>query len=305
MAAFTVVIPTFNRAHIISRALGSVLQQTYKDFEIIVVDDGSLDRTAEVVHSFSDARIQYISIEASGGPATPRNEGIRRAQGEWIAFLDSDDYWLPEKLDVIAEVIHHQPVDFVSHYQAVVNSAGATIGVMGPRLDAKLTYGGLLCTENTLATSSVAVRRAFLERNELFFSEEYQYRAIEDFDLWLRILRSGANSFVVPRVLGQNISDEEHIGTNNLFFQNMHRLLSDHSDWLEGQDKRQKRLSRSRLFANLYIRRGMELLREGRFFAGIGMAMSGFKVSPLQGVNYFALRLRQRLMLPGYRHFSR
>jgi teichuronic acid biosynthesis glycosyltransferase TuaG len=305
VTTFSIVIPTFNRAHVIDRAIRSVLDQTFQDFELIVVDDGSSDATEQVVTSFSARRIHYVPKKASGGPAGPRNEGIRRAQGEWIAFLDSDDYWFPEKLDVIAEVIHHQQVDFVSHYQAVVSMAGATIGVMGPRLDAKLTYGGLLCTENTLATSSVAVRRAFLEKHDLFFSEEYQYRAIEDFDLWLRILRSGANSVVVPRVLGQNISDEEHIGTNNLFFQNMHHLLSDHSDWLEGQNKRQKRLSRSRLFANLYIRRGMELLREGRFVAGIGMAISGFKVSPLQGVNYFSTRLRQRLVLPGYRHFSR
>jgi len=110
---------------------------------------------------------------------------------------------------------------------------------------------------------------------------------------------------VIPRVLGQNISDEEHIGTNSLFFQNMHRLLSDHADWLEEQDQCEKHFSRSRLFANLYVRRGMEVFREGRFFAGIGMAISGFKVSPLQGVNYFSTRLRQRLVLPGYRHFSR
>jgi len=305
MTVFSVVIPTFNRAHIIGRAIEAVLLQTYKDFEIIIVDDGSLDRTDKIVSSFGDPRIHYIPIEASGGPATPRNEGIRQAQGEWIAFLDSDDYWFPDKLNVIAEVIKHQDVDFVSHYQAVVSSAGESVGLMGPRLDAELTYGGLLRTENTLATSSVVVRQAFLERHELRFSEEYQYRAIEDFDLWLRILRLGANSVVIPRVLGQNISDEEHIGTNSLFFQNMHRLLSDHADWLEEQDQCEKHLSRSRLFANLYVRRGMEVFREGRFFAGIRMAMSGFKMSPTQGVNYFFLRLRQRLMLPGYRHFSR
>lgn len=96
----SVIIPTYNRAHLIGRAIQSVLNQTYQDFEIIIVDDASIDNTEEVVKSFSNKRIRYIRLkENSGGSAAPRNTAIKIARGEYIAFQDSDDEWLPEKLE--------------------------------------------------------------------------------------------------------------------------------------------------------------------------------------------------------------
>ena len=95
----SVIISTYNRAHLIGRAIQSVLDQTYQDFEIIVVDDASTDNTEEVVSNFDDERIRYIRLkENSGTSATPRNTAIKIARGKYIAFQDSDDEWLPEKL---------------------------------------------------------------------------------------------------------------------------------------------------------------------------------------------------------------
>jgi glycosyltransferase involved in cell wall biosynthesis len=302
---FSVIIPTFNRAHLLGTAIDSVLNQTFKDFEILIVDNGSTDNTQEVVQGIKDARLKYLYIEPTGSPAGPRNAGLRSSRGEWVAFLDSDDVWFPEKLERIGAIAEINAYDLISHFQEKTDERGRYVGVMGPRLNMEPSYIELLTTENTFATSSVVVRREILERHELSFRLESGYVAVEDYDLWLRILRVGGKSFVLPSVLGRNYAPRNHLGSEEIFFKNMARLLSDHSDWLEEQDQRQKCLSRSRLFANLYIRRGMELLREGHFFAGLGMAISGFKTSPIQGVNYFSLRLRQRLMLPGYRHLSR
>lgn len=95
----SVVIPTYNRAHLVGRAIQSVLNQTYQDFEIIVVDDGSTDNTEEVVKSFNDPRIRYIRHDQNRGGSAARNTGIKMARGEYIAFQDSDDEWLPEKLE--------------------------------------------------------------------------------------------------------------------------------------------------------------------------------------------------------------
>lgn len=97
----SVIIPTHNRAHLIGRSIQSVLNQTYKDFEIIVVDDGSTDNTREVIKEFQrkDKRIKCIRHEKNKGGSAARNTGIKLARGEYIAFQDSDDEWLPEKLE--------------------------------------------------------------------------------------------------------------------------------------------------------------------------------------------------------------
>jgi len=97
----SVIIPTYNRAHLVGRAIQSVLNQTYKDFELIIVDDGSTDNTKEAVKEFQkkDKRIRYIRHKENKGGSATRNTGIRVANGEYIAFLDSDDEWLSEKLE--------------------------------------------------------------------------------------------------------------------------------------------------------------------------------------------------------------
>jgi glycosyltransferase involved in cell wall biosynthesis len=99
----SVSVSTYNRAHLLGRALRSVLAQTFQDYEIIVVDDGSTDNTEEVVRSFGDARIQYLRHESNRGQSAAINTGIRAATGEYVAFLDDDDEWLPEKLAIQLE----------------------------------------------------------------------------------------------------------------------------------------------------------------------------------------------------------
>lgn len=98
---FSVIIPTYNRAELLGQAIQSVLDQSFKDFELIVVDDYSTDNTKEIVNSFRDNRIKYIVNSHSKGVSGARNTGILMSKGEWIAFLDSDDVWLPEKLNLL------------------------------------------------------------------------------------------------------------------------------------------------------------------------------------------------------------
>jgi glycosyltransferase involved in cell wall biosynthesis len=95
----SVIIPTYNRAGCIERAVNSVLAQTYTNLEVIVVDDGSEDNTESVVASMPDGRVRYVKQDANRGAAAARNAGVRHAEGELIAFQDSDDYWYPDKLE--------------------------------------------------------------------------------------------------------------------------------------------------------------------------------------------------------------
>jgi len=105
----SVIIPTFNRADLIEYSIISVLNQTYQNFEIIIIDDGSTDNTREVVHSIKDKRIKYIYYKHVGLPASARNKGIMIARGEFIAFLDSDDIWLPKKLEMQIKTFNKIP----------------------------------------------------------------------------------------------------------------------------------------------------------------------------------------------------
>ena len=109
MPEISVVIPTYNREHTLRRAVQSVLGQTFTDFEVIVVDDCSTDQTKNLVESFRDKRIVYVRHDQNAGPGAARNTGIRRARGQLIAFLDSDDEWLPEKLRLQVEFLKGAP----------------------------------------------------------------------------------------------------------------------------------------------------------------------------------------------------
>jgi glycosyltransferase involved in cell wall biosynthesis len=107
MIPVSVVIPSYNRAHCILETLESVYSQTFRDFEVVIIDDGSTDNTREVLAPFGD-RIRYIHQE-NRGLAGARNRGIAEARGEWIAFLDSDDLWLPEKLELQFQAVTRSP----------------------------------------------------------------------------------------------------------------------------------------------------------------------------------------------------
>jgi glycosyltransferase involved in cell wall biosynthesis len=105
----SVIIPTYNRQHMVDRALGSVLNQTYRDVEVIVVDDCSSDDTEQVIARIDDTRIRYMRHEINRGAPAARNSGFAAARGMYVAFLDSDDEWLPEKLEKQLNLFHIAP----------------------------------------------------------------------------------------------------------------------------------------------------------------------------------------------------
>lgn len=188
MVCVSVIIPTFNRFPLLCRAVNSVLKQTYVNVEIIVVDDGSTDDTP-VLFPQQFPSVQYVKIEHSGLPAVARNVGIRLAKGEFIAFLDSDDQWLPNKLSQQVAVLHTHPMAglvcsnaFVLHKQEETTSQ--------PYLRSDQGQSGLalaaLLEDNFVITSTAMVRRATLKHVGVF-CEDHILRAVEDYDLWLRV----------------------------------------------------------------------------------------------------------------------
>src|SRR5215831_17207605 len=120
MAKVSVIIPTYNRAGFLRTAIISVLNQTFQDFEIIVVDDASTDNTPEVVTHFGDKRIKYIHNDINKGDAGTRNVGVVNSNCTYIAFLDDDDEWLPNKLQMQIDMLEDALIDIAGIYTNIL-----------------------------------------------------------------------------------------------------------------------------------------------------------------------------------------
>ncbi len=178
----SVVIPTYNRASFFKEAIDSVLSQTFRDFELIVVDDGSTDETPELLLSYGN-KIKVIK-KANKGPSAARNRGIKTAKGEWIAFLDSDDVWKPDKLEKQVQFIKDNPDIKICQTEEIWIRNGKRVN---PRKKHEMHSGWIyeqclpLCI---VSPSSVMIHRDVFEKVG-FFDETMP--ACEDYDLWLRI----------------------------------------------------------------------------------------------------------------------
>jgi len=177
----SVIIPTYNRQEFLAKAIDSVLGQTYTDFELIVVDDGSTDDTARCVAGYG-AQVCYIYQE-NRGPAAARNTGIRAAEGELIAFLDSDDRFAPEKLAVQQAAMAALPEYLISHTDEIWYRRDKLLNQKKKHFRPHGFIFGECLKLCVVGMSTVMVRREFFERIG-YFDEELP--CCEDYDLWLR-----------------------------------------------------------------------------------------------------------------------
>ena len=161
----SIIIPTYQNCNRLRGALNSVLSQTYDDYEVLIMDDGSTDGTEEMVNSFKDSRIFYYWNKNSGGPAKPRNRGIKFSKGNWIAFLDSDDSWKPNKLKMCIENISEQ-VDLIYHDLEIVYGSKKIFRRKKARTRKlkKPVLIDLLINDNLICNSSVIVRKNLLQK---------------------------------------------------------------------------------------------------------------------------------------------
>lgn len=195
----SVVIPTYNHAHFLREALASVVAQDFSAWEAIVVNNYSTDQTKDVVAGFCDARIRLIDFSNNGVIGSSRNVGIRMAQGQFIAFLDSDDKWYPEKLRRCVAALDGG-LDVICHAERWVYESGFRDVKYGPA--SKPIYLSLLYDGNCLSTSATVVRRERLLQIG-GFSQDPDFNTAEDYDLWMRLARDGARIGFDKTILGE------------------------------------------------------------------------------------------------------
>lgn len=178
----SVIIPTYNRSQYITQALESVLGQSFRDYEMVVIDDGSTDNTQEVLKKF-EGKIRSIRQDNQGISKT-RNRGISETNGAYIAFLDSDDYWAPDKLAEQVKILDSHPkVGIVYGRMPIINERGEKIGMKPAGISGK-NFKELLEVWGDIPTSTVMARRECFDKVGLFDSP---LEPMEDIDMWIRI----------------------------------------------------------------------------------------------------------------------
>ncbi len=280
----SVVIPTYNSADFLMEAVDSVLNQTWRDLEIIVVDDGSTDGTQDIVGRYGD-RVRHV-YKKNEGPSSARNMGIRMARGTYVAFLDSDDVWEPEKLRI--------QMDFMEgHPEIVLVCMDSRIIGFREQRERKLKRDfignlfPLLYSKSFITTSSVLmIKDCFREIG--YFNEEL--RTAEDYDVWLRVARQYPIAYLDQPLVGCRKHHDNVSRDKITLRQNALSVLEAHYDPREIS----ARTYRIRV-SNLHLYFGRAYLRLG----DIAMARKAFgrslRLTPfrLRSIRYW---LKARLM---------
>ena len=281
MPKVSVIIPTHNRDEFLGSTIASVLSQTYSDFEIIVVDDNSGDRTHEVIKSIKDGRMKYIRHRDNMGPSAARNTAISSASGEYIAFLDDDDEWIPEKLQKQVELLDKCEPNICGVYsnRLVVDKLSNRIISTSPQ--AKKLKGNLLyqlSIGSPIHTSTVLIRKRCIEKVGLF-DETMSY--MEDRDFWIRLSLNWDFEYIDKPLTIAYVHKQGHL-----------------SESLEGQTTgREKLLERyndlfhkdRKTWSKLHLLQGAQYCQLKNMKKGRKNILKGIKIYPFNLKAYFHL----------------
>ena len=231
----SVVLPVHNRADVLARAIQSVLDQRLRDFELVIVDDGSTDESVAVAKSFDDPRIKIIELGQNRGGNAARNAGVSAAKAPLIAFLDSDDTYLPEKLEaVVAEFDRRVGLDLLVDSFVKVQPSGARVVRKNPVIDDRALFRRALFTRVLWkATPSITVRREAVLK--AMFDETL--RRLQDFDFLIRISEF-ANCGSTDRVLWVKYWDAKAISIQDNMIPANVELVRRHPEYLADREYR-------------------------------------------------------------------
>ena len=229
------MIPTYNRADDLMRAVSSALKQTYPVAEVLVCDDGSSDNSKELITALNDPKVKWIACGKNGGPAIPRNIGIKQSAGNWVAFLDSDDSWHPEKIQKQLQAIHALNVK-----ACCTNANRIRHGEnKGPYLNYNKQNISLidLFYQNSVICSSALIHKKLLLETSLF-PESKTFTAIEDYALWVRVATQTPFAYIDETLVNYfdnfetSIRSEQDVDGWTVF----EIIFSDFKNWLKTKD---------------------------------------------------------------------
>ena len=281
----SVVMPSYNAANYIQEAINSVITQTEEDWELIIVDNNSTDGTRQIIEAYADPRITMETVDNQGVIGLSRNVGITKAKGEFLAFLDADDAWFPDKLKIAIETLE-MGYDLVCHGEKWVWQNGRVKSANYGR-HRKLDYEDLLLRGNCLSTSAVSAKTSVLLATR-GFSEKIEMVTVEDYDLWLRIALDGYSIKTIDNCLGiYRVHDGNSISQIGVYLGAMTAVLNNHFSL--DQNSYINERTRHKRFADLYSEVASMEIRAARFWSGLKLMYRSYKLSP---------RPRREMLLP-------
>lgn len=227
---FSIVVPCYNAMPYLARTIDFVLNQSYGNFELIIINDGSTDDTEDYLFNIDDQRLKIVTIENSGGPARPRNIGIKIARGKYISFLDADDIWYSDKLKIIYQkIIELGDFDLITNSELLNNQLTKQKRVLNYGVGSKNKYKELLLWGNRFSPSATFINLDFLRKVSIEFDERIEYSTVEDYDFWLNLHRHDINSYHVTQVLGEYlIHGSNSISNVERHYENFHTMIQNH-----------------------------------------------------------------------------
>jgi glycosyltransferase involved in cell wall biosynthesis len=224
---FSVVVPCYNVGESVIPTLECLKNQSFTDFEVILVNDGSSDNTFKIITDFKMSQVMNIISQPNKGLGAARNTGIKKSKGEYIALFDADDIWDVSKLEKVYDFITANNVDVICHNEYVKNQDNEiiTINSYGPYT----TYQDLLFKNNCLSPSAVTFRREVIKKVG-YFTEDLNLHGVEDYDMWLRMAKYGIKLNYMPDILGSYIIHGNNMSTNYIFFDKIEYLHIVHAD---------------------------------------------------------------------------
>ena len=281
MIKVTTIIPTFNRGYCLAESIQSVLDQNFSDFELIVVDDGSTDNTAEVIEQFSG--IHKIRIKKNRGVSFARNLAIKQARGEWIAFLDSDDLWERDKLAIQMNWVECNP----DYHAVYTDEIWIRNGVRVNAMKKHRKYSGDIfrhCLPLCIVSpSSVLLRNELLNK---FGGFDESMPVCEDYDLWLRISMSFPFHFIEEKLIVKRGGHEDQLsrkfwGMDRWRVHSLKKLLQENQINEEQRGLLMEMLvEKCNILACGYENRGN--IRERDYYRSLKTSYSGLIGKPLQ-----------------------
>lgn len=225
---FSIIIPTYNASKFIKRCINSIERQTFKNYEVIFVDDCSTDNTMKVIKKIKKKKYSIFKLKKNYGPATARNLAIKKSKGLYLCFLDIDDWWLEKKLEIVYKFIKKNNSEIINHNEYLY-SKNKKIAKLIYNINSNNFYEHLLLKNNELSTSAVTLKKSFIISKKIYFNESKNYYSVEDYDFWLRLTSSGAKITFINKFLGVCNLHDSNISQKKIHFLNIMKVIHKHA----------------------------------------------------------------------------